>query len=512
MNFYSIGNTFNYQLLLPNNNNNNNISLSSTETMITLYRIDPVIAVSSIPETIRLFGTGYVLGAYCLLDNSFKLTTTFISESELQCQTPVHIPGIVQIAVVNPFSGYKTDEVELEFIESPPHMISYSSSGISPTHGPKVGGTTITILGSGFLSITKNLLCKINQDWVYAAVVSDTMLRCLTPPNSYSGQVIIRIATDDKVFLPGQSIFQYIEDPILFSVEPQYGTVDALVQLWGKGFLRISAIDYECFFGKYQATVAVVNDQLVTCIVPEINPGKYTVTLRTNGQQYLKSGLIFKYNQQAILDSISPSNGPALRGNTIITILGSGFPLLLDVYCVLGEDFLSVPATVLSENMLRCRLPSHKPGMVNITIVAEGSRLHAVDNILEFLYTPDVSVDKISPPFGYTCGGYPVFIFGTNFINTTFLGCKFGDMFSRGVFLSNTSILCLAPSPLGRSEIRTTYVGVDVTVNGIDYSENHIPFLYSEPCDEGWFVQQDHVILHYVHLDSFNQKKVKLYV
>jgi hypothetical protein len=482
--FFSTGYSFDYQLL--SYQADTNTSTSSQGTLV-FYKLDPDTVVSSLPGIIRVSGSGYSLSTSCVLENSFKLPTTYISETELECETPVHIPGVFPISVANLLTGVRSTQLELSFLDQPPHLLSFSSGGISPLHGPRRGGTSIAIYGIGFRSVTKNLFCHIGQDWIYASIVSDTELKCITPPNSYSGQVLVRIATDDQKFIPGHSLFEYIEDPLLFSVEPRYGTVGALVQIRGKGFLRIPAADYECYFGDSLGEVAVVNDQLTTCIVPELYPGKYLVTLRTNGQQILKSGLSFSYNQQAVLTSISPVNGPALRGNTIVTVMGSGFPSIVDVFCVLGEDFLSVPATVLSDSMIRCRLPSHKPGLVNITIVAEGSRLHAQDNFLEFLYTPDVSVDKISPPFGYTSGGYPVFVFGTNFINTTFLGCKFNDMLSRGVFLSNTSILCLAPSPLGRSEIRTEYVGVDVTLNGVDYSENHIPFLYSEPCDEGWF-------------------------
>ena len=60
-------------------------------------------------------------------------------------------------------------------------------------------------------------------------------------------------------------------------------------------------------------------------------------------------------------------------------------------------------------------------------------------------------------------------------------------MKSRGIYLSNSSIICLAPSPIGRPAFASVFVSVEVTVNGFDYSESDIKFRYSEPCDPGFF-------------------------
>lgn len=79
-------------------------------------------------------------------------------------------------------------------------------------------------------------------------------------------------------------------------------------------------------------------------------------------------------------------------------------------------------------------------------------------------------------------------MFGSNFLNTSSLGCLFGDMKSRGFYLTNSSMLCLAPSPIGRAAYKSySNVPVEVTVNGYDYSNSNITFLYNEPCDVGFF-------------------------
>ena len=61
-------------------------------------------------------------------------------------------------------------------------------------------------------------------------------------------------------------------------------------------------------------------------------------------------------------------------------------------------------------------------------------------------------------------------------------------MKSRGLYLSNVSIVCLSPSPLGRAALANIdQIAVEVTINGLDYSESGVLFKYSEPCDQGYF-------------------------
>jgi hypothetical protein len=192
-----------------------------------------------------------------------------------------------------------------------------------------------------------------------------------------------------------------------------------------------------------------------------------------------------EYFEKIALDSIFPVNGPALRGSTLVTIYGNGFSDEIDISCTFNTT--SVPAVYISPQHIRCRAPAHMPGATKLYLSSNGNLLHAYDDAFDFIFLPDASVDQILPNFGYTSGGYPIIVLGTNFVNSTALGCRMGGMHSRGIFLSNTSIICLAPSPLGRPEFKSRTQYLEVTNNGLDFTESFVEFLYSEPCDEGFF-------------------------
>lgn len=434
---------------------------------------------------VLITGVGFHLGIQCVVGKAegVFIRAKFISETEIECILPVHIPGDEFISVQNP-GGYMSLAHNIKFVDSAYIFSTASDSTVIPAFGPRVGNTMITVLGKNLASVQKDIYCLIGEDWSYAVSRTDASVQCITPSNTFSGKVMVRLATSDKEFLAGGLYFEYVQDPMIFDSKPDYGSINTELLITGRGFSRMPFVT--CYLGDTPGLLTtVINDELVMCTVPSLDAGEYSVTLNTNGQHYLRSGLTFKNFQQAELLSLSPSNGPALRGGTVVTIHGSGFLNTVDVSCVFGASI--VPAVVYDDETLQCRTLSHRPGVVNVSVIAEGTLMHPVEQSLQFAYVPDVSVDKIKPQFGYTAGEFTVFVFGSNFINVTALGCRFADMTTRGLYLSNTSMMCLAPSPLGRNLLASTLVKVEVTVNGYDYSESGILFNYSEPCDQGFF-------------------------
>lgn len=451
-----------------------------------VFFVEPTSVFAGKSQIVHMHGENFDERAVCVMGSTsiVPLDTLFVSANELQCTIPAHGLGSDQIAVQN-FNSVPSLSVEIKF-ETVAYVQGTSSPFVLPPFGPKSQNTLITVFGANLNQIAEDIYCLIGDQWAFATDVTDTSVTCSTMPSPFSGLVEVKLATANKEFLTGALMFEYIDDPLVFDAQPARGSVGTELIVVGQGFLRLPSIT--CMIGSLAATTVVLSDSKVICTVPQMTPGSFSVSFETNGQHILRSGIEFSYFQQAELTSLWPLNGPALRGGTVVSIFGSDFGSIdsVDVVCLFGA--YSVPAVIISDEMIKCRSPSQRLGIVNVSVLSDGVMIHPPGTSLQFAYVGDVSVQKIFPDFGYTAGEYTVFVFGNNFVNTTSLGCRFADMESRGIFLSNESIVCLAPSPLGRSAINDyTRVRVEVTVNGLDYSDSGNLFAYREPCEAGFF-------------------------
>jgi hypothetical protein len=457
----------------------------SVQPSATVYYISPSTLLSGLVQVVDIFGEGFVAASTCLLSNSVPLASQFISSTQIRCTIPSHPLGTNDLVVMNP-SSVVSSSTALTFIQSA-SLTSSQTGYVSPTFGPLDRETLITIRGVHVGDLGSDLLCLVGDDWSYVMDISSNSVSCLAPPSAFAGSVQVKLATGNKEFLSGALSFMYINDPLIYDAQPPRGPAGSDLLILGSGFSRMPALT--CALGGILVPTSIRSDSQIVCQVPRtLTRGEYTVSLQTNGQHFVKSGVVFEVLDKISLSSLWPYSGPALRGGTDVSIRSSngGFSVLVDYTCMFGTS--QVPAVVMSDSVIQCRTVSHWIGSVNVTVLLDGVPVHDEMNSLQFLFTADVSVDKVSPSFGYTSGEYPVFVFGSNFLNTSSLGCRFADMDTRGIYINNNSLVCVAPSPLGRMALKSPgAVTVEVTLNGQDYSESGVFFAYSEPCDQGFF-------------------------
>ena len=477
-------------------------SSGSSSSSVTLINLTPQSFPSGGQFTVTVGGVGFQKGSICVIgNNSYPLSSTVVSDVEMNCVLPLHPPGTDIIAVQNFDGTQSTNSLQVTFVPDP----TVYSTLPQPSFGSLTVQTTIQVFGNRLDTVDANLYCYIDQQWSFATNITGSSVSCLTPVVSSSGKVKVQLSVNKQNFISGYTYFEYIRDPAIFTATPLLGAPNSPIVISGIGFSRLPAVS--CAFGDQTVPATVLSDSKISCYPPVLSQNvvgrnlqqsnttsslttalSFPLTLQTNGQHVLSSGVIFTYLPSIVINYLTPVVGPALRGGTLISIFGSGFENVntVDLQCIFGTS--KVSAIVLSDSVIQCRTPPHRLGLVNVSVVNDGRLLSTQDAYLNFLYTADVSVDKISPSFGYTSGEFPVFVFGSNFLNTTSLGCRFADMNSRGIFLNNNSIICLAPSPLGRPELHSLLnVPVEVTVNGLDYSQSGVEFKYTQPCDLGFF-------------------------
>ena len=232
-------------------------------------------------------------------------------------------------------------------------------SGIRPLFGPKDDSSIITIYGNNLNSTVGGAMyCQIGLECVRAFNISSTSLMCIAPPVVISGKVKVRLLDYDRVAMPGTVYFDYIEDPLIFDSQPSVGTEGSQLLVRGRGFLRMPSLT--CSVNDVLLFTVIVSDTVVLCTAPLLPSGTYSLSLQTNGQHLLKSGVTFTSRTRTPLSSLWPVTGPSTRGGTIVTIFSTGFIDSTDMTCTFGTQ--TVTAVYVSESTVKCRTLPHTAG------------------------------------------------------------------------------------------------------------------------------------------------------
>ncbi len=223
----------------------------------------------------------------------------------------------------------------------PPNITS-----ISPTQGTTLGGTVVTITGSGFTGVdctspgtavtfggTPATACTKSGDTSMTATApahaAGTVDIVVTHPTNGASTATPATANDYLYVTPGA--------PTVSSVTPASGPVGQEVTIKGTGFTNVTSVT---FYGQ-ASSYTVVNSTTITATAPDplssTRPLDSRVIVTANAMQSPDSaGDSYTYAALTV-SSLSPSSGP--EGTTVV-ITGTGFTSQPVVY------FNAVQATV----------------------------------------------------------------------------------------------------------------------------------------------------------------------
>jgi hypothetical protein len=244
-------------------------------------------------------------------------------------------------------------------------------TGVSPSSGTALGGTTVTITGSGF---TNAVYVSFGG---YAAqsftVNSDTSITAVAPATYYDGTVDVTVQGSSFAWsatVPADQFTYADAAPTVTEVSPNTGTAAGgeSVTISGSGFTSASAV----YFGGVEATSFSVNsDGSITAVAPAASAdGPVDVTVANFGGTSATSAADqFTYADAApTVTEVSPNTGAAAGGETV-TISGSGFTTATHVY------FGGVEATsfsVTGDGSITAITPAGTTGTVDLTVSAAG--------------------------------------------------------------------------------------------------------------------------------------------
>jgi hypothetical protein len=420
-------------------------------------------------------------GLLCRFGNSVPTPGRHVSENAIECTSPVGRPGQVLLSITNNGVDYSDTSIVFRY------MPSAKVVQFSPNRGPQVGGSTIKVLGTGFS--TSGCKCHFGKRVVVAIVRNSTFLECVSPPAQNVqinyGAVAFDISNSienvhrtysDKTFTyePSATISNIIP-----SVVKASGT--AAIQVIGQSF-PTKGTNMSCVFQsgdfKFNSIADVRSSTLILCQTPNVTKyslSSLSVRIAEGGIPITTSGIRLGLYDGFVVSHIEPLHG-ADEGGSIVSIylFDNKHPSSATILCRFGENAV-VPAFYSTKSVVKCVSPHHPVGLAQLSLSMNSVDFD--DLGVSFRFTTKHTLSFIEPSSGPSAGGSTVYIYGTGFLNTSELSCRFGNknIPVTATFVSSTSIYCLTPC---LSSQGSQTVSIEVSNNGHEWSSSFLTFKF----------------------------------
>ena len=154
----------------------------------TITGVNPPSGLYSLATAITITGTGFNQGLEVLVDGVMAGNITAVSVTQITANTPAGSIGAKILKVTNPDGQYVTGD----FTYNPLPTVT----GITPVSGSGIGGTPVTITGTGFIPGVPRVTIGANEA-TGVTRVSDTQLTAVTPANAASGVKTVTVTNSD---------------------------------------------------------------------------------------------------------------------------------------------------------------------------------------------------------------------------------------------------------------------------------------------------------------------------
>ena len=141
-------------------------------------------------------------------------------------------------------------------------------------------------------------------------------------------------------------------------------TAGSLIVVRGTNF--INSLQLHCSVGTSMQLVATwTSTTEIRCQAPAQAPGSVAVEVTNNNQDYSSEGVMYTYQANAAVTSVSNSHGP-VTGGTLITVTGSNFVNSPQLRCRFYLDIL--PGTWLTASTVLCQTVAHAREAVSVEV------------------------------------------------------------------------------------------------------------------------------------------------
>jgi YVTN family beta-propeller protein len=429
----------------------------TSNTSVFTYEVIPTVTGLSVGAgpvaggtSVTVTGTGFVAGATTVDFGANAGTGLSCTTTSCTVTSPSHLAGPVNITAVTA-GGTSSATATFTYDDTP------TLTSVSPVAGPVLGGTLVTITGTGLLDASSAGFGGTAGTGF--SCISDTTCVATSPAGSGPVNVTVTNATGTS---SSTVTFTYYAVPTVTAISVNAGPVagGTSVTVTGTGFVAgATTID----FGGIAGTGPSCTTTSCTATSPAGTVGPAWITVVTAGGTSPNTAA-FTYEVVPSVTAISVGAGP-VAGGTSVTVTGTGF-----VVGATDIDFGAIAGTSPSCTTTSCTAtsPAGTAGAVNVTAVTAGGT--SLDTAT-FTYDDTPTVTSVTPVAGPVLVGTLVTITGTGLLDASSAG--FGGIVATG-FSCSSDTTCVATSPAG---LVAGPVGVTVT-NATGISSGTVTFTY----------------------------------
>jgi hypothetical protein len=359
------------------------LSSSGGNPAPTVTSISPTSGTTAGGTAVSITGTGFLAGATVSLGGTAATGVTVVNSTTITATTAAHAAGTVNVVVTNSDgqAGTLTSGYTYVVINPVPTVTS-----ISPTSGTTLGGTAVSLTGTGFLAGATVSLGGTAATGV--TVVNSTTITATTAAHAAGTVSVVVTNTDGKsgILTIGYTYVVINPAPTVTSISPASGTTagGAAVSITGAGFLGGATVK----LGGTAATgVTVVNSTTISATTPAHIAGAVSVIVtNTDSQSGTLAGGYTYTNPAPSVVSVAPNSGTA-NGGTALTITGTG--ILAGATVKLGGT-AATGVTVVNSTTITATTPVHTTGAVNVVVTNTDAQSGTLTN--GYTYTANLAL------------------------------------------------------------------------------------------------------------------------
>ena len=249
--------------------------------------------------------------------------------------------------------------------------------------------------------------------------------------------------------------YRFYDEPIVEKIFPEAGPQNGgtKVEVFGQNFLNFDQ-NLRCSFGSREVKATFISDKKLICYTPpsDVVSKRLPFAVSFNFQQKSKEDINFVYYETPQIFSLEPGRGPD-EGGTIVKLFGQNFDPFVEL-----EDFKERNKIIckwdgsdegygvaLSSTFVQCTVPPSKGRIKTIPeICLNRQDFHRNPQVAHYYYHPP-SISSIFPKSISPNGGTEVTVSGTLCKAEDNIKCQFGDVMSKGTFVSDTQLKCISP-------------------------------------------------------------------